>query len=147
MTWSNGIQLWNPILFPGCILKLSLEMLDQGNYTVDVTSSCQYSMGWHWKDGCSSGAFHSVIISTVVCWFQLMPRAFCVCDFLPLSSDASSGIWFHSLNTEAWNAFPWVSASGWCVSLCTCTWSMVCSYILLDDCQECFLSSAAPGLD
>lgn len=28
--------------------------------------------------GCSSGALHSVIISTVACWFQLMPRAFCV---------------------------------------------------------------------
>lgn len=45
MAWSNGIQLWNAILFLlGCILGPSLEMLDKGDYTVDETPSYQRSM-------------------------------------------------------------------------------------------------------
>lgn len=64
MAWSNGIQLWNPILFlPGCILDPSLEMLDQGNYTVDETPSYQHSMD------CIERMFfwRPVMISTAAC--------------------------------------------------------------------------------
>lgn len=44
------------------------------------------------------------MMSTVACWFPLLPRAFCVeMVFLPLSLGAIGfiGVFFHSLKTEA----------------------------------------------